>query len=249
MLVNFILLVILIIGSCRLIQNSRSSSINEPFTSTDYKKTTPMRIHFPTPSSYDTELCDILNKLSNPDYDPQDITLNCARAMTKEEFDNIDNYLSEILLTNSLNTNIGRIRLMDLTGYISKGENHSYYEIKGIMYNQDRSFGTPLLGELYYNNNNSTWVIKRLKGPCKQAYKRHTPTATTVVSKFTQNDNDFYPKSLTDKIYNLKKKVVDETKCITVLPGLDNSAPGTFSLTNSYDNPSDVARRFADISN
>jgi len=153
-------------------------------------------------------------------------------------------FLTQEIVNNTSNTALGKLRIMDLTGTVNRGKNVKYFELKAMLYNHYRSFATPILVEMFWNPETG-FKIKRIKTKvCTVSSAYAAKPLETFVSPVTTAASVGYPEEL-DPVITQLLRVQNEKRITTSIPGTVGSGLSGQSLNQSYERPSDVARRFA----
>uniref|UniRef100_A0A6C0KCB2 Uncharacterized protein n=1 Tax=viral metagenome TaxID=1070528 RepID=A0A6C0KCB2_9ZZZZ len=206
----------------------------------------PKDIHtyIPKPSMYDSSLCGVFARMSSPHLDYKDTSLGDSVPLEQDEVMDSHKFLTQEIVNNTSNTALGKLRIMDLTGTVNRGKNVKYFELKAMLYNHYRSFATPILVEMFWNPETG-FKIKRIKTKvCTVSSAYAAKPLETFVSPVTTAASVGYPEEL-DPVITQLLRVQNEKRITTSIPGTVGSGLSGQSLNQSYERPSDVARRFA----
>jgi len=208
-----------------------------------------MHSYIPQPKVYDESLCGIFARLSNPLLDVRDPTMACPSPLKEEETEAAHDFLTNLIVSQTDDTAVGKLTLMDLTGHVSRGHRAHYYELKAMLYNRYRSFATPILVEMY--GDDKGFKVKRIKTKVcgiATAYAKQSRKCET--SRPVENTPVGYPKELDSVIENLVKAHNENARAMTralttTVPGSPSSGLTGQSLAfiNTHESPSQVAQR------
>lgn len=206
----------------------------------------PKDIHtyIPKPSMYDSSLCGVFARMSSPRLDYKDSSLGDSVPLEQEEVLDSHKFLTQEIISNTANTALGKLRIMDLTGTVNRGKNVKYFELKAMLYNHYRSFATPILIEMYWRPE-AGFKIKRIKTKvCNNSTAYANKPRETFSAPVTVGADVGYPEEL-DPVITQLLRVKNEKRITTSLPGTVGSGLSGQALNQTYERPSDVARRFA----
>lgn len=206
----------------------------------------PKDIHtyIPKPSIYDRSLCGVFARMSSPHLDYKDTSLGDSVPLEQDEVLDSHKFLTQQIISNTADTALGKLRIMDLTGTVNRGKNVKYFELKAMLYNHYRSFATPILVEMFWNPETG-FKIKRIKTKvCNNSSAYAKKPRETFSAPVTIGADLGYPEEL-DPVITQMLQVQNEKRITRSLPGTVGSGLSGQSLNQSYERPSDVARRFA----
>lgn len=200
----------------------------------------PVSAFIARPSIYEDSLCAVFARISNPKLDAPALKMGCPAPLTASEVDAVREFLTETILSNTSHTSFGKLRLMDLTGHVSRGEKVQYFELNAMLYNYSRSFATPIIVEMFHAN--GVFKVKRIKTKACTSKPAYDSEPEYQEPKTQVSRNVGYPKELDAVIEGLLEEQ-KENAVTPMLPGLEPVGIGGQDLGTSYETPSQLARR------
>jgi len=216
-----------------------------------------------TPGGYNDILCDTLDNLGNSDLDIQDMTTVPSQNIPSDELDRVVSHILDTLRSATKgkgnNIGIGNMVLMDVTGTVNRSETFAYYELKGMLHNATRRVTNKILVEIY--DTDTGFKIKRISTICNDPM---TPVFSSDKGSYQALPMDLagnipenkisldigYPNDLEPMINEIEEAMEDSAVVDDSLQGtesgmwLDTKSLTTQSLSENYENPSSVVRRF-----